>query len=56
MSDGSSYYIDFPEPVYTAGATGNAEYQHHDPAFRLHFADYIALRVSTLTWRRASAS
>jgi len=26
MSDGSSYYIDFPEPVYSAGTTGNAEY------------------------------
>ena len=26
MSDGSSYYIDFPEPVYSAGGTGNAEY------------------------------
>jgi len=25
-SDGSSYYIDFPEPVYTAGGTGNAEF------------------------------
>ncbi len=26
VSDGSSYYIDFPEPVYSAGPAGNAEF------------------------------
>lgn len=39
MPGGTSHYIDFPEPVYTAGATGNAEYQTQ--VLRFHYTSLV---------------
>lgn len=40
MSDGSAYYLDFPEPVYSVGGTGNAEF--HTRILRFAYTSLIA--------------
>ncbi len=48
IRDGSgafSHYIEFPEPVYTVSASGNAEYKHQSAALQLHIPRHAHVRV-----------